>query len=289
MATNVRHRLTQRAAILVAVLTGFAAAVAAAAPLTGQALPTLAQDSEDPPAQVLVLGVFHFHNPNADYAQFEGIDVLAPERQAEIEEVARRLGMFAPTRIAVEQTPAEGDSLNAWLGEYARGERELTANETQQLGFRLAVAAGHEQLYPVDFRQGMAMREFMEYANEHEPDFMPHFDAYIGEIVVLMNRMQAEEDIRTNLLFMNEPENVIRTHEPYAAQATVGAGDGYIGAKAVAGWYERNLAIFANLAQVATRGERVLLIIGAGHGPIIRELVRAHPDMALVEAVNYLR
>lgn len=70
-------------------------------------------------------------------------------------------------------------------------------------------------------------------------------------------------------------------------QATVGVGDTYIGAKTVAGWYERNLAIFANLARVARRGERVV-IIGAGHLPIIRDLVAAHPDIELVEAVDYL-
>jgi hypothetical protein len=68
----------------------------------------------------------------------------------------------------------------------------------------------------------------------------------------------------------------------------VGAGDGYIGARVVADWYERNLHIFANLAAVAQPGERVLLIIGGGHAPILRDLVRVHPDMRLVEALDYL-
>jgi hypothetical protein len=71
--------------------------------------------------------------------------------------------------------------------------------------------------------------------------------------------------------------------------ATVGAGDSYIGARAVAQWYDRNLRIFANLATIAHPGDRIVLIIGQGHTPILRELVRSHPGMRLVEPLEYLR
>ena len=70
--------------------------------------------------------------------------------------------------------------------------------------------------------------------------------------------------------------------------AAVGAGDGYIGARVVGQWYERNLRIFANLATLAKPGDRILLIIGQGHAPILRELVRSHTAMRLVEALPYL-
>jgi hypothetical protein len=43
-----------------------------------------------------------------------------------------------------------------------------------------------------------------------------------------------------------------------------------------------------NLAAVAEPGERVILIIGMGHTPIVRHLVETHPGMKLVEAVDYL-
>lgn len=60
----------------------------------------------------------------------------------------------------------------------------------------------------------------------------------------------------------------------------------YIGGMALVAW---NLRIFANLAEVTAPGDRVLLIIGAGHTPILRHLVQTHPAMELVEAVDYLR
>ncbi len=251
------------------------------------AIPTLA-DTSRAPVEVLILGVFHFHNPNADYAQFEGIDVLAPERQREIESVVAALEDFRPTKVALERPMAESDSLNARYSRYRDGGFPLTANEVHQLGFRLAARAGHEAVYPVDFRKGMRMDSLFAWAQANDPSFIERFDDYIEKIVALFDRMQAEETIAANLRFMNEPENVRRTHEPYAVQATVAAGDTYVGARTVADWYERNLAIFANLAGIAEPADRILFIVGAGHTPILRHLVETHPEMRLVEAVDYL-
>ncbi len=237
----------------------------------------------------MILGVFHFHNPNADYAKFAGIDVLTAERQREIQKATEQLEGFGPTKIAVERPVAEAESLNADYQRYREGAFPLTRNEVHQLGFRLANRLGHEAVYPVDFRKGMRMDSLMAYARAHEPEMASGFDRYIGEIVALFDRMQREETIGENLIFMNEPANVIRTHEPYAVQAAVGAGDGYIGARVVADWYERNLHIFANLVRIAEPGDRILFIVGAGHTPILRHLVETHPSMTLVEAVDYLR
>lgn len=258
-------------------------------PLQAQepAIPTLAEAGEAP-VLVMVLGVFHFHNPNADYAQFEGIDVLAPERQREIEAVVKALEGFAPTKIAVERPLSEDDALATDYTAYRAGELELTANEVHQLGFRLAARLDHQKVYPVDYQMGMRMDSLLAYASEHEPDFVDRFDAYIGQIVELLDRMQREESIAENLRFMNEPENILRAHEPYAVQATVGAGDGYPGARVVGDWYERNLRIFANLAALTTPGDRVLFVVGMGHSPILRHLVRTHPSMQLVEAIEFL-
>lgn len=251
------------------------------------ALPTLA-DPDEPPVRVMILGVFHFHNPNADYAKFEGIDVLTDRRQREIEAVADGLAAFRPTRIALERPVEEADSIQADYERFRDGGFELTRNEIHQLGFRLAARLGHRRLYPVDYRMGMRMDTLMAWAKENDPGFIARFDRYIGRIVQLLDRMQSEETIGENLRFLNEPEIVRRAHEPYAVQATVGARDGHVGARVVADWYERNLRIFANLADVAEPGDRMLFVVGAGHAPILRHLVETHPGMELVEAVDYL-
>ena len=251
------------------------------------AVPTL-HDPTRPMTQVMVLGVFHFHNPNADYAQFEGIDVLTPQHQREIGAIADGLVAFAPTKIAVEKVPSEADSINARYRRYREGSYELSRNEVDQLGLRLARRLNHERLYAVDYRLGLRIDSVLAYAAAHDPTYVEKMQRYIGEIEQLFNRMQRDETIATNLRFLNRPDNMAPAHSPYVVQATIGAGDGYIGARVVADWYKRNLYIFANLARVADPGDRILLIVGAGHAPILRELVRAHPDMELVEAVDYL-
>ena len=48
-------------------------------------------------------------------------------------------------------------------------------------------------------------------------------------------------------------------------------------------WYNRNLRIFSNVMRVMEPGDRLLLLIGAGHVPIIRHAADASPEIDLVE------
>ena len=240
------------------------------------------------PIQVLVLGVFHFANPNADYAKFQGVDVLTSTRQQEIHAVITQLARFRPTKIALERVPSESDSINADYRRYLAGTFALTRNEIHQLGFRLAALLHLPSLFPVDFQLGMGIDSVLAYAQVHDTAYAGRFQRTVATVVELLDRKQREESIGANLRFMNEPETLLLAHQPYTDMATVGAGDTYIGARVVAQWYERNLKIFANLAGIAEPGDRILLIIGQGHAPILRELVRSHASMQLVEALPYL-
>lgn len=236
----------------------------------------------------MILGVFHFSNPNADYAKFQGTDVLTPARQREIEAVVSQLAHFKPTKIALERVPAESDSINADYRRYVAGTFPLTRNEIHQLGFRLAAQLHLPRLYPVDYQLGMRIDSVMAYAQQHDTGFAGRFQRTVASVVQLLDKKQREESIGANLHFLNDSATILLAHQPYADMATVGAGDNYIGARVVAQWYERNLHIFANLASIAQPGDRILLIIGQGHTPILRELVRSHAAMQLVEPLMYL-
>jgi hypothetical protein len=240
------------------------------------------------PAQVMVLGVFHFANPNADYAKFEGIDVLSPARQQEVEAVVAQLARFRPTKIALERVPAESASINADYQRYLAGSFALTRNEIHQLGFRLGARLNHPHLYPVDFHLGLRIDSVLAYAQAHDTAFAGRFQRLITSVVETLDRKQREETIGANLRFLNDSTTLALALEPYLDMATVGARDGYVGARVVADWYERNLMIFANLARIAEPGDRILLIIGQGHTPILRDLVERHPAMELVDALPYL-
>jgi hypothetical protein len=63
----------------------------------------------------------------------------------------------------------------------------------------------------------------------------------------------------------------------------------YPSADQIAGWYNRNLRIFANLQRITEVPDERIIIIGGGHLPILRHCVMASPEYNLVEVCDYLR
>jgi hypothetical protein len=79
-------------------------------------------------------------------------------------------------------------------------------------------------------------------------------------------------------------------HGIYLAALRVGADTSYPGATATARWYERNLKITSNILRVIdSPADRVLVIIGAAHAPILRELLERVPGVRVVPAAEVLR
>jgi hypothetical protein len=259
-----------RAAVL-AVLT-----VLAAAPAHAQ--------TPAPRAQVMVLGTYHMDNPGQDYATATADDVLAPHRQAEIAAVAQALAEFRPTRIAIEAEPRNDSLFNARYAQYRAGARALGRDEREQLGFRLAAMLGHDRLYPVDYKLDMDVGAVMQYAAQNgQGELAQRMGSTIQAIVAEMNARMATTPVGAILAQANSAR-ADSMHGWYLVMATVGCDTTYTGAREVASWYTRNLHIFANIARVAQPGERVLVIMGSGHGTLLRQFVDESPDLDLVPA-----
>jgi hypothetical protein len=64
----------------------------------------------------------------------------------------------------------------------------------------------------------------------------------------------------------------------------------YESADRIMNWYNRELRIFANLNRITEfPNDRVLLIVGARHLKILRDLALDSPQFCLVEVENYLK
>src|SRR6516162_7700352 len=87
--------------------------------------------------QVMVLGTYHMANPGRDVYNMQADDVRAPKRQRELAELTEVLAKFQPTKIAIEADP-DNKTLPAAFQEYLAGKHELSRNEIEQIGFRLA-------------------------------------------------------------------------------------------------------------------------------------------------------
>lgn len=247
------------------------------------AAPAAAQ-TPAPRAQVMVLGTYHMDNPGQDFANATADDVLAPYRQAEIAAVARALAEFRPTRIALEAEPRHDSLFNARYAQYRAGTHALGRDEREQLGYRLAAMLGHDRVYPVDFRLDMDVGGVMQYAAQNgQGELAQRMGSTIQAIVAEMNARMATKPIGAILAEANSAR-ADSMHGWYLVMATVGRDTTYAGAREVAGWYTRNLHIFANIARVAQPGERVLVIMGSGHGTLLRQFVDESPELDLVSA-----
>src|SRR6478736_4388739 len=100
-------------------------------------------------AQVLVVGTYHMSNPRLDAVNVTADDVLAPKRQHEIEQLAAKLATFRPTKVAVEIPYGRDSVSNSLYQRYLAGTHALDRTEMQQLGFRIAKAAGLPRIHGV--------------------------------------------------------------------------------------------------------------------------------------------
>lgn len=240
--------------------------------------------------QVLVLGTPHLANPGRDAANQQIDDVLAPKRQAELERLAELVAAWRPTKIAVE-VPAERDSmLQAAYARYRRDEAPASPaasrSETRQIGMRVARRLGHERLYPVDVPLDLDVNGvFRVAAQSGEGAFVQRAQREIGAMMARADSVLRHGTLVDVVRAANAPA-ADSTHAFYLQAALIGApgkDSAYVGARMAADWYARNLMIFANVARLATSpDDRVLVIIGAGHGKLLRDYLR---ESRLVEVV----
>jgi len=251
----------------------------------GQTLPP--PESAAPRAQVMVLGVYHFDNPNRDYVKSDVDDHLSARRQNEIAQVVDQLAAFKPTKIALEAV--DNGALAQRYEAYLAGSYELKADERDQLGLRLARRIGHTRVYAVDHELDMDLERVMATAQQTRNGvFLTTFAQAIAEVQAQQKRLAALT-VGQALAEMNEPAELDKVRNLYLQLTRVRLPDAFVGADVLAGWYQRNFRIFANLVPIIEPGDRVLVIFGAGHAPYLRDLVKSGSDMQLVEPDDLLR
>jgi len=255
-----------------------------------------------PKPRLLLLGTFHFKDAGLDgYKPKHAFGALTEKRQAEIADIVARLAAFQPTRVALEIEDQQSALINERYTKFLAGEFSISdrENEIYQIGFRVAQAAGLKRLDCVDVKgrtfpdTPKTIEELRAYAKSRGEERWLD-----GKITAPFTRLYEQDDeqktrltLRDTLVYLNSETRLLKGHGHYLADTfRVGAGDKYHGADDLAAyWYARNLRIFANLLRLSENpDERILVIIGAGHVPIIRHAALASPDVELVEVAAIL-
>lgn len=241
-------------------------------------------------AQVLVIGTYHMSNPGLDAISVRADDVLAARRQAEIEQLAEKLARFRPTRVAVEIPPGRDSTANALYRRYLQGGYSLDRTEMQQLGFRIARRAGLPRIYGVDYDLDVNVAAVMVWALTHgQPELATAAQRLSTRLLAEADSMMKHASVGAIVAALNSAR-ADSAHGIYMAALRVGADTSYPGAAMTARWYERNLRITSNILRlVESPTDRVLVIIGAAHGPILRELLARVPGVQVVPPGDALR
>jgi uncharacterized protein DUF5694 len=241
-------------------------------------------------AQVLVIGSYHMSNPGLDAVNITADDVRAPKRQREIEELASRLAAFKPTKVAVEIPYGRDSVSNSLYRRYVGGTYSLDRTEMQQLGFRLAKLATLPRIYGVDYDLDVNLASVMVWALTHgQPEIATAAQTLSTSLVAQVDSMMKRATVGEIITALNSAR-ADSAHGIYLAALRVGADTSYPGANVTTRWYERNLKIAANILRVIdSPTDRVLVIIGAAHGPILRELLERVPGVRVVPPREVLR
>lgn len=260
----------------------------------------LTEPSDEPLPQVLLLGTFHFANPGADAHQSKyTFNVFSESGQAQLNEVLDRLEKYRPTKILVERESRYQAQLDEWYTSYLAGKQANISNEIVTLGFSLARRLGHQRVYAFDARP-----EWLNSTPETQEQFAAAAkdlgkewaldDPVNARYSTMYKRSDDIEEtltLRQRFRLMNHPDMLRMSHGAYFffAGFRVNSDGQFPGPDGFASaWHNRNLRMFSSIQRHAERGDRLLVLVGAGHVPILQHCVQTCPTMRWIAVDDYL-
>jgi len=231
----------------------------------------------------LFVGSHHMNNHGRDMFNVDAPDVLAADKQEEMLRVVAALEAYRPTKIMIERDPSDQAEIDAQLRATCAGSRPAGREEYEQLGFRLAcglkipvVAVNYNALGPIDDAGRIDL-------GKADPAEWARVQALGADDARRLQELVRTTTVGDVLAYLNSDAKTRETASRHSMLARLRSPTDRVGANWVEYWEGRNLAIFGNIVDHATDGDRVLVIYGYGHGYILRRLAE---ESALFEVVN---
>lgn len=227
-------------------------------------------------------------NPGADLSNVHADDVLAAARQVEIEDVVETLARFGPTKVAVEHP--HDHPLTDRYASYREGTLTPDPSETVQLGFRLAERTGLTDVHPIDVVSSFHEPGFDELISEASHAALWASLQWEGSVqAAQVSAILRESTIGDVLRYLNRADERSRSIRPYLDQLVqIAAAPNWAGPDMAANWFQRNFRIAATLHHLVESGDRIVVIFGAGHIPVLEQVLRASERFAVVDPIDYL-
>ncbi len=243
------------------------------------------------PVDVLLLGAMHLANPGRDAVNVEFDDVLLEHRQRQLDDMVERLAKFGPSKVCVEWMAEEQEALDVEFRQYLESPVSPNRSEVYQIGFRLAQRCGLDLVHAIDADKTLEWDSFRGYL-EHHPDD----EQRLNETIAAGQTQAQKLSERFRSIPISDVSSEINADEALAANlrfyidiAGLGGIGEHGGADYAASWYRRNLRIFSNLCAISEPGDRLFVLFGAGHVPILRHLVGMSSRHRLVDVLAFLQ
>jgi hypothetical protein len=261
-------------------------------PKTQQPEPQQPQNTK----QALLIGTFHYHNPGADVAQTKSFAILNESAQAELEQISEKIKAYQPDQVFVEWPYDEQQELDSlyqlYLNDTYFTNDSLSdfyvKNEIFQLAFRVAKKVGLKSVQAVDYQHtDFPFDSLMTVIESSKQD---HLQSQIEETITYFtegfnSKIKQGSTLMDLTYYLNSEELRKRSNE-FHTQVPLKAGgkDNFVGAHLTAEWYRRNLFMWSLVEKsISNKDERIMLLLGASHIAMIKDLIDNNPNWSTVE------
>ena len=168
-------------------------------------------------------------------------------------------------------------------------------HEVVQVGFRLAERLGHAAVYPIDDDSYLDLNDSLRAIDQRRPEFKRTRDSIIAVLqaeATRTNEWMRGTTIREHLVRLNGDESLHRGNSlgMFGGYLQVGDGSNYGGPQFLAQWYARNFNMAHNLTRLLGPDvKRVLVVVGSGHVPPLRNVLDEAPQFCPVSPLSVLR
>lgn len=247
---------------------------------------TLAQDKP----QVAFLGTFHFAG-TSDILSLKVNDLQTDKRQKEMQELVEAIAKYRPTKVLLEDEYGS-TKLDSLYQLYLNGKHELSINERQQVGFRLAKQSGNAHVYPVDHMTDLPFGELMEFLQNtgQMESFNSLVANYQKNVMDPQQKLYAQLDLTSFFAQANsDQEDALNRGAYLEFLSKYVSKDNDIGVRLTTKWWERNFYIMSNIDKVIEPGDRILVFFGGGHTALLKQFYKDRNDVEYVDIIEYLK
>lgn len=263
--------------------------------------------AQSKPAELLLIGTFHFDNPGLDVSKLNTLDVLSPKVQAELETMTSHLAAFRPDKVFVEWPADDQKSLDELYAAYLNGTFTTYVktkypksantfygkNEIFQLAFRAGKKAGLTKMHAIDYKKVQFPYDSVMQAMQsaHQEGLMQSVQAYVKTYETSMNKKLTTLTLPQVLLDENTMASIEFNKGFYLDKLNrAGSLTNFNGAFLVSEWYRRNLYMYSIVQKtVQPTDAKVIVLAGAGHTAMMREFAEHDSAFRLRELKDVLK